>query len=177
MPMTSLRCLELDDRGLIRLAGADARPFLQGLISNDIDLLRPDAALYAALLTPQGKYLFDFLLYDRGDHMLVDVERERLSDLVRRLTLYRLRSQVTIDDASDALTVLAVYDRKPIPTSVLDHSAAVVDPRLPDLGLRIVLRRGELDEFVAEHDLQRVARPAYDRLRISLGVPDGSRDL
>ena len=175
--MPSLRCLQLDDRGLIRLAGADTRPFLQGLISNDMDLLRPDAALYAALLTPQGKYLFDFLLYDRGDHVLVDAERERLNDLIRRLTLYRLRSQVTIDDVSDALTVLAVYDRKPIPTSVLDHPAAVVDPRLPDLGLRIVLPRDEVDGFVASHDLQRAERPDYDRLRISLGVPDGSRDL
>ena len=111
--MPSLRFLQLDDRGLIRLAGADTRPFLQGLISNDMDLLGPDAALYAALLTAQGKYLFDFLLYDRGDHVLVDAERGRLDELIRRLTLYRLRSQVTIDDVSDALTVLAVYDRKP----------------------------------------------------------------
>jgi folate-binding protein YgfZ len=88
-----------------------------------------------------------------------------------------LRSQVTIDDVSDALTVLAVYDRKPIPTSVLDHPAAVVDPRLPDLGVRVVLPRDELDGFVSAHDLQRAERPDYDRLRISLGVPDGSRDL
>ncbi len=175
--MPSLRCLQLVDRGLIRLAGADARPFLQGLISNDLDLLRPNSALYAALLTPQGKYLFDFLLYDRGNHVLVDAERERLNDLIRRLTLYRLRSQVTIEDVSDALTVLAVYDRKPIPTSVLDHPAALVDPRLPDLGLRVVLPHDEVDVFVAAHDLQRAERPDYDRLRISLGVPDGSRDL
>jgi len=175
--MPSLRCLQLVDRGLIRLAGADARPFLQGLISNDLDLLRPNSALYAALLTPQGKYLFDFLLYDRGNHVLVDAERERLNDLIRRLTLYRLRSQVTIEDVSDALTVLAVYDRKPIPTSVLDHPAAVVDPRLPDLGLRVVLPHDEVDGFVAAHDLERAERPDYDRLRISLGVPDGSRDL
>ena len=71
--MPTHRCIQLDDRGLIRIEGSEARPFLQGLISNDMDILQPESAIYAALLTPQVKYLFDFLLYDRGDHLLLDV--------------------------------------------------------------------------------------------------------
>lgn len=168
-------CTQLDDRGLIRLGGPDARPFLQGLISNDMGLLRPESALYAALLTPQGKYLFDFLLYDRGDHILLDAERARLPDLIRRLTLYRLRAQVTLADVSAELAVLAIFDRQPIPT--VGIPGAVVDPRLPELGLRVALPRADLAGFVAAHALTPVEPAQYDRLRLELGVPDGSRDL
>lgn len=168
-------CTQLDDRGLIRLGGPDARPFLQGLISNDMGLLRPESALYAALLTPQGKYLFDFLLYDRGDHILLDAERARLPDLIRRLTLYRLRAQVTLADVSAELAVLAIFDRQPIPT--VGIPGAVVDPRLPELGLRVALPRADLAGFVAGHALTPVEPAQYDRLRLELGVPDGSRDL
>ncbi|MGD9507922.1 MAG: folate-binding protein YgfZ [Geminicoccaceae bacterium] len=175
--MPDYRCLPLDDRGLIRIGGPDARPFLQGLISNDMDILRPDSALYAALLTPQGKFLFDFLLHDRGDHLLLDGERGRLGDLLRRLTLYRLRSKVTLEDVTGELAVLAVFDRKAIDASALPSSGAVPDPRLPELGLRVVLPRAEVDAFVERHGLERADRGQYERLRLGLGVPDGSRDL
>ena len=173
--MPTHRCIQLDERGLIRIEGSEARPFLQGLISNDMDILRPESAIYAALLTPQGKYLFDFLLYDRGDHLLLDGERARLADLLRRLTMYRLRSKVTLADVSEELAVLAVFDHEPLSAAALP--AAVEDPRLPELGLRLVLPRVEMDGFIAAHGLERVDFAQYDRLRLGLGVPDGSRDL
>jgi folate-binding protein YgfZ len=175
--MTTYRCTILDDRGVVRVGGDDARSFLQGLISNDVAALQPDHALYAALLTPQGKYLFDFILYDRGDHLLLDAERDRLADLVRRLSMYRLRAKVTIEDASEELAVLAVFDRRPLPAQALAAPGVVVDPRLTELGLRLVLPRESVSSFVAEHHLERVDAGQYDRLRIALGVPDGSRDL
>lgn len=173
--MPTHRCIQLDERGLIRIEGSEARPFLQGLISNDMDILRPESAIYAALLTPQGKYLFDFLLYDRGDHLLLDGEKARLADLLRRLTMYRLRSKVTLADVSEELGVLAVFDHKPISAATLP--TAVEDPRLPELGLRLVLPRVEMDGFIATHGLERADFAEYDRLRLGLGVPDGSRDL
>lgn len=173
--MPTHRCIQLDERGLIRIEGSEARPFLQGLISNDMDILRPESAIYAALLTPQGKYLFDFLLYDRGDHLLLDGERARLTDLLRRLTMYRLRSKVTLADVSEELGVLAVFDHEPLSAAALP--TAVEDPRLPELGLRLVLPRVEMDGFIAAHGLERVDFAQYDRLRLGLGVPDGSRDL
>src|SRR5829696_1457529 len=108
--MPSPRCTLLDRRALVRLSGPDARTFLQGLVSNDVDLLAPDRPLYAALLTPQGKYLFDFLLYDQGHAILLDGERDRLPALIQRLTMYRLRTRVTITNAGDdELAVLAVW--------------------------------------------------------------------
>ena len=175
MPM--LRCTLLEARGVVRLGGGDMRTFIQGLISNDITLLTPDHALYAALLTPQGKYLFDFLLLDRGDAILLDVERQRLAALIQRLTMYRLRADVTLSDASEDHAVLAVFDRSAIPPGAIADPAALVDPRLPELGLRLVLPRDRVPGFIAAHGLQQVDQAEYDRLRLTLGVPDGSRDL
>ena len=172
-----LRCTLLEARGVVRLGGGDMRTFIQGLISNDITLLTPDHALYAALLTPQGKYLFDFLLLDRGDSILLDVERQRLAALIQRLTMYRLRADVTLSDASEDHAVLAVFDRSAIPPGAIADPAALVDPRLPELGLRVVLPRDRVPGFIAEHGLQQVDQAEYDRLRLTLGVPDGSRDL
>jgi folate-binding protein YgfZ len=175
--MPALRCTLLEDRGVVRVGGSDARDFLQGLISNDIALLTPERGLYAALLTPQGKYLYDFLLHDRGDTVLLDGERARLPALMQRLSMYRLRANVTLDDASDELAVLAVFDRGPLAAGTICDQAAAVDPRLPDLGLRVVLPRERVDGFMAEHALQRAQAEDYDRLRLTLGIPDGSRDL
>ena len=175
--MANHRCTLLDDRGVLRIGGADAREFLQGLISNDVAALRPDRPLYAALLTPQGKYLFDFILHDRGETLLLDCERSRAAALLQRLTLYRLRAAVSLDEVSDGHAVLAVFDHGPVPPGSIADPAAAVDPRLPELGLRLILPRERVPDFVAAHGLQPVDADEYDRLRLALGVPDGSRDL
>ena len=175
--MTNHRCTLLPDRGIVSVGGADARAFLQGLISNDIASLGPDRPLYAALLTPQGKYLFDFILHDRGGTILLDCERSRAAALLQRLTLYRLRAAVSLEDVSDGHAVLAVFDRGPVPADNIADPAVAVDPRLPELGLRVVLPRERVAGFIAEHGLREVDRGEYDRLRLTLGVPDGTRDL
>ena len=86
----------LTDRALLRLSGEDVRDFLQGLVTQDLDLVTAGAPQWAALLSPQGKALFDFILWQDGDDVLIDCEREAASDLVRRLSLYRLRRAITI---------------------------------------------------------------------------------
>jgi hypothetical protein len=191
--MPEPRCVPLPDRGILRLSGKDARSFLQGLISNDVDRLAPDRALHAALLTPQGKYLFDFMLHERkGGEILLDAERDRLLALVQRLTMYRLRADVTIADASGELAVLAVLGEEApaafgLPAApgaarlVGDAAAAVVavavDPRAAALGVRVVLPRDAVPRFRAEHGLAEGELADWDRLRLEQGVPDGSRDL
>src|SRR5918993_2810709 len=95
----------LVDRALIRLAGEDVRGFLQGLVTHDMALLAPERPLWAGLLTPQGKALFDFILWADGDDVLIDCEREAAGELgLRRLPLYRLRRPIRIE----AETKLAV---------------------------------------------------------------------
>jgi folate-binding protein YgfZ len=186
-PVSKPGCVVLDQRGIVRLTGPDARSLLQGLVSNDLELLTPAQAIYAALLTPQGKYLVDFLLYQASDAILLDAEAARLAALIQRLTMYRLRAQVAIENAADALTVLAVFGHgaaerlglTPVAGAARIEGGAllVVDPRLPELGVRVVLPKDEVDGFMAAHGLAPAPFATYDLHRLALGVPDGSRDL
>jgi hypothetical protein len=115
----------LADRALIRLSGEDVSGFLQGLVTNDVSTLAPDRPLWAGLLSPQGKALFDFILWADGEDVLIDCERAAAGDLARRLTLYRLRRRIAIEREP----VLCVHWSP-------DGSDGVPDPRLPELGRR-----------------------------------------
>jgi len=178
----------LDTRGVLTVAGEDRRTYLQGLVSNDMNKVSAARAVHAALLTAQGKYLHDFFVVEIGDVLHLDGERERLADLKRRLSLYKLRSKVTIAEAlaltvavawgAEAPTLFGLPDEAGAATPFADGGGtAFVDPRLPALGVRIVLPREGAEERLARIGLQRGDPAEYDRLRLSLGVPDGSRDL
>jgi len=171
----------LPGRAVIRLGGSDRVPFLQGLVSNDVTQVGPERALWAALLTPQGKYLHDFGMIALDDALLLDVEAERRDDLMRRLKSYRLRTKVTVEDLSESWAVAAVPDAAvaqafglpatPGAAVPFADGVALVDPRLAELGLRLLLPRERLAEWPADE-------PAlYERARLPLGIPDGSRDL
>ena len=167
------RWTRLDDRAVLEVGGADGVKLLQGLVSNDLDRLVHEPAVYAALLTPQGKYLFDFLVCRHGDALWLDVEAARLDDLVRRLTLYRLRADVTFTRRDD-LGVYALFDGDA--AAVEGAALDVADPRLAALGRRVIGTPADV-----EPGLDAVATAAapgdFDQHRLTLGVPDGSRDL
>ena len=177
--------LVLDDRGLLSISGDDRSTFLQGLISNDITKATADRAIYASLLTAQGRFLHDFFIAELDGAYLLDAEAARLDDLRRRLMLYRLRSKVTIAPLTDRV-VVAVFGEgalaaiglgdEPGRVAAFAGGIAAVDPRLAGLGARLILPRERL-EAVAAAGFAAGDRLAYDRLRLSLGVPDGSRDL
>jgi tRNA-modifying protein YgfZ len=185
--MTEPAFVELPERGIVAIEGRDARSFLQGLISSDIERVRPDRSSYGALLTPQGKFLFDFILLQSRDRLVLDAERERLPQLVQRLLMYRLRSKVEIDEASEDLAVGAVFgagaaERLGLPAEPgvcreLDGGLATIDPRHAGLGARLVLPAGRLSTTAHNLGFARAERETYERLRIRHGVPDGSRDL
>ena len=176
----------LDDRGILAVSGPDRRAFLQGLVSNDVEKVAPDRAAYAALLTAQGKYLHDFLMAAAGEAIWLDAEAERLADLKRRLSMYRLRAKLSLDELPD-LAVAAVFGENACAALGLPEQAgaarsfgegvALVDPRLAALGARAILPRGEIREALAGAGLAETDIAAYDRHRLALGVPDGSRDL
>lgn len=177
----------LADRGVLALHGGDVRPFLQGLISNDVAHVRKDRAAYGALLTPQGKFLFDFFIVEDAGQLLLETEGTRLEALHRRLLMYRLRSKVDIEDCSAHFAVAALIGDDPAATlnlpelpgaaRALDRGLVFVDPRLPRLGARALLPKNTATETLAALGLEEVEREAYERLRLTLGVPDGSRDL
>lgn len=158
----------LEDRGILAVTGEDRASFLQGLVSNDTAKLG-GGALYAALLTAQGKYLHDFIMVERDGAIWLDTEAARLPDLKRRLSIYKLRAKVAIDERPE-FAVAAVFGG-----SLPD--IAFPDPRLAELGGRVVLPREQIRATLAGLGLAEADFAAYDSLRLGLGVPDGSRDL
>src|SRR5215471_4262956 len=184
--MAEARFVALDGRGILAVSGADRRDFLQGLVSNDVEKVMPDRAVYAALLTAQGKYLHDFIMGALGDAIWLDAEAARLADLKRRLSMYRLRARVAIDELPE-LAVAAVFGNGALAALDLPEEAgaaralgdglAFVDPRLAALGARVVLPREHIRNALSGAGLTETDFAAYDRLRLALGIPDGSRDL
>jgi folate-binding protein YgfZ len=176
-----------NERGVVQISGPDRREFLQGLITNDTNKLAPERALYAALLTPQGRYLHDFFLVEIGDTFLLDAERARLDDLLRRLTLYKLRSRVDLKDVRERFHVVAAFGDNALTPLGLPSEAgaaktfktgiAYVDPRLPNLGARILLPSEMSVSYLETLYFVATQSDAYDDLRLYLGIPDGSRDL
>jgi hypothetical protein len=176
----------LDDRGILAVSGPDRRPFLQGLVSNDVDKVSPTAARYAAFLTAQGKYLHDFMMVEASESIWLEAEAARLVDLKRRLSMYRLRARVSLDERPD-LCVAAVFgadapavlglSSEPGAARSFGSGVAFVDPRLAELGVRAILPRAGARVVLADAGIAETTFDSYDRLRLSLGIPDGSRDL
>jgi folate-binding protein YgfZ len=176
----------LDDRGILAISGADRGIFLQGLVSNDVERIGPEQAGYAALLTAQGKYLHDFMMIESGGAIWLEAEAARLSDLKRRLSIYRLRAQAVLEERPE-LAVAAVFGEGSLaamglsqePGAALSFCSGVVfvDPRLAALGARFILPRADIRSVLGGAGIAEEGFPAYDRLRLALGVPDGSRDL
>ncbi|MFN3231968.1 MAG: YgfZ/GcvT domain-containing protein [Alphaproteobacteria bacterium] len=169
----------LQDRGVLSVSGTDWRDFLQNLVSNDLDNLSPDQAVYAALLTPQGKYLFDFIMLETDDGVLLDTGAERLPDLLRRLMMYKLRADVLLADASDDWQVAALYDTGtdvPPVDGVTEREGALIysDPREAALGQRALLPRGM---SLADIGCEAGDLDAYENRRVALAVPNGTVDL
>jgi folate-binding protein YgfZ len=176
---------ELPQRGLLTVAGEDRRAFLQGLISNDINKVDGTRAIYSGFLTAQGRYLHDFFVTEIGEAFYLDCERERLDDLRRRLSLYKLRAKVTLAHAPD-MTVLVLFGPGTVTALGLQEEAGnardveggvvFVDPRLVGLGARAIVPRDKVGAFAAM-GFKPASFEDYDALRLALGVPDGSRDL
>ncbi|OHC83354.1 MAG: glycine cleavage system protein T [Rhodospirillales bacterium RIFCSPLOWO2_12_FULL_67_15] len=201
--MSALRYAVLKDRGVLALAGEDARAFLQGLVSNDVTKVTPARAAYAALLTPQGKFLHDFFVAEhagespralndaplpgRAGVLLIECEKARIGDLKRRLGLYKLRAKVTLVDRSDAFAVAALFGEGTLDALALGREAGAAgafaggivfaDPRVAAAGARAIAPGDNLGAAATRAGFAEATADEYDRERIGLGLPDGSRDL
>ncbi|MBP2309856.1 folate-binding protein [Azospirillum melinis] len=180
----------LDQRSVVAVTGEDRKAFLQGLVSNDVLRVTPDRAAYALFLTPQGKFLHDFNLVESGVEsdaaLLLDPETERRADLLRRLKMYKLRSKIALEDRTEQLRVVVAFGdgalealglpAEPGAARAFAGGVAFTDPRLPALGARLFLPADGLAALEAAGLAPREATD-YDRLRLSLGIPDGTLDL
>ena len=167
----------LPDRGVVKVSGIDARDFLNGLVTTDVTLLRPSLGRFGALLTPQGKITADFLITEapsgHGGGFLIDCPRALAQGLADKLGFYKLRAKVTVDNLSDGLGVLAVWDGE----ATVKPDLAFADPRNPALGWRILVPQ-ELAQKTADLIGAEMADSSvYEAHRIASGVPRGGLDF
>ena len=167
----------LPDRGVVKVAGPDARKFLNGLVTVDVDKVSSERASFGALLTPQGKIIVDFVLAEApaadGGGFFLDCPRALAPTLVQRLNFYKLRAQLVVEDLSETLGVLAVWDG----SAATDYGLCYADPRLPALGLRCMLPPHLAADAAADLGATLVEASAYEAHRIALGVPRGGLDF
>ena len=184
--MSEPRFTILESRAVLDVAGEDRVAFLQGLVSTDVATVSETKAIHTAFLTAQGKYLHDFFIAALGERFLLDCEAARAEDLKKRLSMYRLRSKVTIE-ARDDLAVAAAFGDGAAKALGLDGDAgaaralgdgvAFVDPRLAAAGARAILPGDTANAVLGAAGLAAGSVADYDRERLTLGLPDGSRDL
>ncbi len=184
--MTERVYVPMPERGFVTVGGADRMAFLQGLVSNDMRRVAPDRVVWTALLTPQGKYLHDFFVAEFAGIWHLDCEAARLMDLGRLLSRYKLRAAVDLGIAQ-GLSAFALpgadvpaalgLPAEPGAATAFGGGLAYVDPRHAALGARAILPAAGAAEALTAAGFREGPRAAWDRLRLSLGVPDGSRDL
>ena len=167
----------LPDRGVVKVAGDGARSFLHGLVTADILELTPGTARFCALLTPQGKIVADFIVTEApakdGGGFFLDMQRALCGTLVAKLNIYKLRAKVIVEDLSAVLGVLAAWDGNGTSKQGLGYA----DPRLPALGVRVMLPPHLAAPAAVELGATLVDAAQFEAHRIALGVPQGGLDF
>ena len=167
----------LPDRGVVKVDGADARTFLNGLVTTDLTLLGPGLGRFGALLTPQGKITTDFLITEapagHGGGFLLDTPRALAQGLADKLGFYKLRAKVAVENLSDSLGVMAAWDGEP----TMKPDLAFADPRDAALGWRIMVPQELAPKVAGLIDAELVDSAAYEAHRIAVGVPRGGLDF
>jgi len=176
----------LPARACLAVSGEDAKTFLQGLVSSDASKVDPAHARYGAFLTAQGRFLHEFLMLEIAGAVHLVAEAARLDDLQRRLKIYKLRAKVALAPAPSLAAVAFWGEGAAAAFGLPDDAgaavetgggAACVDPRLPALGVCALMPAESAAAFAQTHGFAAATAADYDRHRLALGVPDGSRDL
>jgi len=167
----------LPERGVIKVTGDEARKFLHGLVTADVLGVAPGTARFCALLTPQGKIIADFFVTEapqaEGGGFFLDIPRALAVTLIEKLNLYKLRAKVLIEDLTEILGVVAVWDGEGTTKQGLTYP----DPRLPVLGFRVMIAPHRAAAAASELGAVLVSADDYEAHRIALGVPRGGLDF
>src|SRR5262245_4586058 len=167
----------LPDRGVVKVAGPDARKFLNGLVTADIAGVAPSGPRFAALLTPQGKIIVDFIVAEAeavdGGGFFLDCPRALALALTERLNFYKLRAKVMVEDLSEILGVLAIWDCD----GRTDYGLCYPDPRLAQLGARCMMPPHLAGKAAVDLGAEFLDASSYEAHRIALGVPRGGSDF
>ncbi len=158
--------IRLENRSVIEIGGDDTHDFLQGILTNDIDGAKQGAAIYAGLLTPQGKLLFDFLIVEHEGAYLVDVEKSQVDDLLKRLMFYRLRAKVDLNARPQAVICASTMGNSEASSDAISYA----DPRYEKMGSRVIMLNGDEESCAANTD-------KWLAHRIKHGLPEAPGDF
>ena len=171
----------LEDRGILYINGTDAKEFLQNMISNDIDKVREDSSCFASLLTPQGKFLFAFIIIKHKSGYFIDCEKSQTEALFKQLSVYKLRSKVEIMNLSNEFVVAAFNKEKFLEfegskdiagnTIKYREDSILLDPRNKDLGARLIINLEKLYLSLKKLELKDSPITEYYKLSHQLGIP------
>ena len=153
-------CSSLPNREIIEISGPDCESFLQGLVTQDVKLLQKEPIIYSLLLSPQGKFQYDFFIINAGDSWLIDIDKTRAQALTQRLQLFKLRANINI--------FLNSAWHVGVSSAMTNAKYSFEDPRLKNLGYRLYDQISLSSQTPVE---------IYENLRLSLGVPDGAQDM
>ena len=171
----------LEDRGILFIQGTDTKEFLQNLITNDINKVDEANSCFASLLTPQGKYLFDFLVVEHKKGYFIDCEKKQIEELFKQLNIYKFRSDIEILNLSNEFVVAAFsyekfisFDRaKDLPGNTFKYreDPVFLDPRHKKLGGRLIINLEKLHLSLKKMDLDSTDPEEYYKLSYELGIP------
>ena len=171
----------LEDRGILFIQGTDTKEFLQNLITNDINKVDEANSCFASLLTPQGKYLFDFLVVEHKKGYFIDCEKKQIEELFKQLNIYKFRSDIEILNLSNEFVVAAfsyekfmLFDRaKDLPGNTFKYreDPVFLDPRHKKLGGRLIINSEKLNLSLKKMDLDSTDSEEYYKLSYELGIP------
>jgi len=178
--------ITLEDRGFIQVNGPEAKEFLQNIVTNNVEKVTPESSLFSSILTPQGKYLFDFFIIKLKDSYLIECEKKSTSEIIKLLNFYKLRSKVDLVDLNEKYTVAIISLEKfkeinnsdPLKgkTTVYEESLIYIDPRNEKLGAKIISKTKDINLIIEKLNLSIVDKKKYYKKSFELGVPQTEMD-
>lgn len=177
--MSEINFSHLTDRSVIAVTGPDRKDFLQGLVTNDVMKVSDKKTIWSAFLTPQGKFLYDFFIAEEKETLLIDCLQENTQDILKKLRLYKLRSQVELHDLSNEWQVFAFWSEENMKveegqTEQKEEGVFYIDPRLSSLGKRAFIRQDKVPHIESNQNFMKKSLTGYHAFRIETGVTDAS---
>ena len=180
--MNDVYCTKLKDRSILSITGPDTLAFLQGIVTNDMEKLVEKKMQFSAILTPQGKYLYDFFIFSTSTDIFIDCQKDTVDALEKTLNMYRLRAKVEINNRRDAFSVFSIIrQQNEVKNSTEDQYENLnkfneimtsADPRLTQLGTRAIIPNKFENQIIPMHGFIEKNEIWYKHLQMSLGVAD-----
>ena len=176
----------LEDRGFIQIKGSEAKDFLQNIVTNDIEKVTSDSTVFSSILTPQGKYLFEFFILKLKDNYLIECEKKSTTEIIKLLNFYKLRSKVDFIDLSEkyATAIISLEKFKEINGSNLSKGSTTsygedpiyIDPRNEKLGAKIISKLENIHLAIKKLNLKITDKEKYYSKSFELGIPQINLD-